>query len=348
MAHHLSRTATLLALFVCAAAAPNTHAQIVSNVTGQIDLSHEPFFNNGWIWSEELNELVFQPLETQYQYTPVGLTSISASFDGDGYESAGGISQIDYNYNPYAPGAAIFDLYTFTANDENEESGTITASITFDFTTSVPIRYRFEADVINTPRLLSVALNGKEARAWYDYGEFEGNFPLIYIIEEGYDPIPTGWDTYIDEGVLPAGTYQVNVSSRAWMYRNYPADTEGTASLHIQLLGDTDLDGTVGMHDLETVLNNWNKPDPNGLMSADLNGDGFVGIDDLNQVLTAWNADVRPTTASVVNTPEPATAGLMTIVALSLLRRRMSERPLSPRLCRGIVSATGIPRHVKS
>ena len=55
------------------------------------------------------------------------------------------------------------------------------------------------------------------------------------------------------------------------------------------LVGDLDIDGFVGISDLNLVLGNWNSYNPTD-SRADASGDGFVGIDDLNLVLGNWNA----------------------------------------------------------
>jgi hypothetical protein len=91
------------------------------------------------------------------------------------------------------------------------------------------------------------------------------------------------------------------------------------------LAGDFNLDGFVGVDDLNLVLANWNAtaafPDyPTG----DFNADRFVGVDDLNWVLNNWNTG-SPPIGSVV--PEPGMTVLLLIGSLTLLRR--SGSPVS-------------------
>jgi len=76
------------------------------------------------------------------------------------------------------------------------------------------------------------------------------------------------------------------------------------------LAGDLDLDGFVGIEDLNIVLGNWNNSvTPGNPLVGDTTGDGFVGIDDLNTVLGNWNAGTPPPPGLVI--PEPASLVLM-------------------------------------
>jgi len=71
-------------------------------------------------------------------------------------------------------------------------------------------------------------------------------------------------------------------------------------------LGDMDLDGFVGIEDLNIVLGKWNQITTPG-DPADPSSDGFVGIEDLNLVLGHWNAGTPPPTGTAsTNIPEPA------------------------------------------
>lgn len=86
--------------------------------------------------------------------------------------------------------------------------------------------------------------------------------------------------------------------------------------------GDLDLDGFVGIDDLNLVLGAWNQSVTAGNAQAgDPSGDGFVGIDDLNIVLGNWNAGTPPATDRP-HIPEPSTLSLLSVIGLATLRRR--------------------------
>jgi PEP-CTERM motif len=88
----------------------------------------------------------------------------------------------------------------------------------------------------------------------------------------------------------------------------------------VDLVGDLDQDGFVGITDLNIVLGNWNQAVPPGDPLADPSGDGFVGIEDLNTVLGNWNAGTPPPPGAAV--PEPATLALLGLGALAVSSRR--------------------------
>ncbi len=92
------------------------------------------------------------------------------------------------------------------------------------------------------------------------------------------------------------------------------------------LPGDLNLDGFVGIEDLNFILGNWNLNVAMGdLLLGDPSGDGYVGIEDLNVVLGNWNTGTPPPPGSVV--PEPAATIFFLIASLVLLKRRTRSRP---------------------
>ena len=92
------------------------------------------------------------------------------------------------------------------------------------------------------------------------------------------------------------------------------------------LPGDLNLDGYVGLDDLDVILNHWNTHvTPGNPLQGDPTHDGYVGLDDLDSVLNHWNTGTPPPEASSPPTlpgvPEPATFALLGLVALPVLRR---------------------------
>ncbi len=85
------------------------------------------------------------------------------------------------------------------------------------------------------------------------------------------------------------------------------------------LTGDLDMDGFVGINDLNIILSQWNQVVfPGTPLDPDENG--FVGISDLNHVLSNWNAGTPPVEGSSV--PEPTTALIGCALSISWLSRR--------------------------
>ncbi|MCH7814775.1 MAG: hypothetical protein IID40_12235, partial [Planctomycetes bacterium] len=234
---------------------------------------------------------------------------------------------IAYEYLSIKPAEASFNFHATADSFDAGDGAGGRASLQLQVTFSQPVYYRFEADVIGVPVLYKVSFNGQGAEAWYSaMGIYGGSFPPTYHYD---NPMPDGWDTYVDEGILPAGTYQLSVSAYASLHRyGIGIGSQGTASLHIQLLGDVNLNGRVGVEDLTMVLNHWGMtPSKGGAPRGDLNGDGFIGIEDLNMVLAGWNADVRAPNSAAVPVPEPATGCALAAVGLALTRGRPWRRP---------------------
>ena len=97
----------------------------------------------------------------------------------------------------------------------------------------------------------------------------------------------------------------------------------GGEIFRVNLPGDINGDGFVGIDDLSVILANWNQNVTLGNYArGDIagNGDAFVGIDDLNVILANWNTGTPPPTTTA-NIPEPGTLMLCVLTALPLTRR---------------------------
>ncbi len=94
------------------------------------------------------------------------------------------------------------------------------------------------------------------------------------------------------------------------------------------IVGDLDVDGFVGITDLNLVLGSWNQNVTAASLQGDPTGDGFVGIEDLNLVLGNWNTGTPPGVLSGLSAtvPEPAAGVVLLCLSAPLIgaRRRVS------------------------
>lgn len=320
MPFYVKRYAIATILSGCGLMPATGQAQLVSDVTGTIDLRLDPFFDTRPQWSEAESAWVEAPNEGQHETYPVTLSNQTVSINGDSYYSTGGLSLIDFQYDSSNAGKSRFDIHAHGVTEGADGGGGGLAALGAQLTLTKAAYYRFEADVLGTPWLYEVSFNGRSADAWYDdFGIYGGTFPLTY---QGGNPMPSGWGTYLDQGILQAGVYDLSVAALAGLdhYGN-GLGSEGKARLSLYLLGDVNLDGLVGIADLDVVLTHWGQSVlPGDLESGDLNGDGTIGLADLDVILSGWSADVR-------TNPEPSSATIAFVLGTSLIAsRRVTAR----------------------
>ena len=75
------------------------------------------------------------------------------------------------------------------------------------------------------------------------------------------------------------------------------------------LLGDADLNGTIGASDLNQVALNW-RGSADKWSDGDFDADAMVDADDLNSLALNWGASIRVTASAV---PEPSSEWLLAL-----------------------------------
>jgi len=209
------------------------------------------------------------------------------------------------NGDGYKPGTALFDV---------------------SFTTTDHARFSLTAENTDLGWWFQTTFNGLDAKRYTDpgmAGGVGGNFPE--------NPVFGGplLDTYTATGFLPAGTHTFTVEAMGFGPYDQTAGNVNL-TLHKMLTGDLDLDGFVGVSDLNLVLANFNQPIPPGDPMADADDDGYVGISDLNAVLSNWNRSLPPSTGSSAVSaavPEPASLALMATGMVMVGRKTKPVKP---------------------
>ena len=92
----------------------------------------------------------------------------------------------------------------------------------------------------------------------------------------------------------------------------------------VPILGDLNLDGFVGIADLDLMLSHWNMTVPRGdTAQGDIAGigNGYIGLDDLDILLRNWNSGAPPSVNDVFPVPESG-SWLIVWLLLPYNRRR--------------------------
>lgn len=146
--------------------------------------------------------------------------------------------------------------------------------------------------------------------------------------------LPRQW---VDATGLPDGQYWLEVVIDPYNMVQETDDTNNTTRVlinltvpDVQLPGDLNGDGFVGIEDLNIVLGSWNLTVPPADQAADPSGDNFVGIEDLNEVLGYWNTGTLPPGQSQAVIPEPGTAIGLSLALLSTIKRCYRVSPACP------------------
>jgi hypothetical protein len=162
-----------------------------------------------------------------------------------------------------------------------------------------------------------VPVNRFRGAGWHRYIVTITPDNLIFELDLGRDGSIDGMDMY-DVGLAtsPAGFNQLRFGG--------PSDvTSAGGGVHfdnirlelfspINLPGDLDADGFVGISDLNIVLGNWHATVAAGNpLLGDPSGDGFVGIVDLGIILSNWNAGIPSGAPGVNLVPEPGSVTLL-------------------------------------
>ena len=208
--------ATMLILSICPS---GVRSDVVGGASGSIDL--EQTSNSG------------TPV-TVSDSAPVGLVDLSRSISLSTPEYVReGVSEVDYQYSSIGPTSARFDIHANTVPVPG--SGTASADLVLNITLTEPASYRVDAEILRGwMGSYSITFNNVTGLAyWEDLVGAAGTFPLNYCCQPETDAA-YNWLPYINQGVIPAGQYQLVIESYSRNDDIVPGNFEATASLTLE------------------------------------------------------------------------------------------------------------------
>ncbi len=125
---------------------------------------------------------------------------------------------------------------------------------------------------------------------------------------------------------LPAGETLAVIDNALAGKTSFAGKSANANSILIgpELLGDANIDGSVDLTDLSTLLNNFGAPLPDW-SSGNFDGASTIDLTDLSDVLNNFGQSLPNPTVGIIPTPEPASLALLTSAASLLLACRRTR-----------------------
>jgi hypothetical protein len=226
-------------------------------------------------------------------------------------------------------GGAVTNAGTFTNSGLLQTSDNITNS--GNFTQSGPQSWSSTAGFTNTAGKASFQSNAKLAFLTITGGTFDTTTSQLLIEPTNKLPTLAALESDIANHSLFSSTLAAHLglaiidnatlATPFTTFGGLPADT-GSILIAPELLGDTNIDGTVNLADLNTVLADLGTSQPNWT-KGNFDGAPTIDLTDLNDVLNNLGLTFANSNTVQPATPAPEPASLITLAfALPLLHRR--------------------------